>query len=390
MSQSTHSNTPQPQADHPPTGPISVGIVGLGLIGGSLARALSSRAGARVTGLDRDADTIQRALADGVLSAGGRLPADPDAVPDPTDRTADVWQLLKSCQIVFVCTPVDDVIPTVMKVANVCPGLITDVASVKQPIMSGLALDRFVGGHPMTGSERHGYTHASDSLYENALYVLCVQPGSGLPLAQIDQLEQLIRQIGATPLRMTAQQHDQAVAAISHLPHVAASALSLLAARLDQGDLSRLAAGGFRDITRIASANPRLWADICHYSTPYLLPILDGYLELIQSFRDDLHEGNLDDLEKFFYQAGYYRSTLPVDGRGALINQSPLTVFIHDRPGELGRITTLLGEQGINISNVRIRESRAYEGGVLQLLIASSDQAAKAAWILREAGYACD
>lgn len=389
MSLSIYKELPVEQADRQAR-PIEVGIVGLGLIGGSLARALASRAGARVTGLDRDADVIDRALAEGVLKAGGVLNSANDTLSDQPNNPDDSWHLLAPCEIVFVCTPVDDVIQMALQAARVCSGLITDAASVKQPIMSGLVLDRFIGGHPMAGSERRGYAHASESLFENALYILCVRPGSQLPLDRMEQLEQLIRQIGATPLRMSAEAHDQAVAAVSHLPHVAASALSLLAARLDQGDLARLAAGGFRDITRIASANPRLWTDICQHSAPYLVPILDQFLELIQSFRNDLYTKDTAGLEKFFFQAGFYRNTLPVDGRGALISQSPLTVFIHDRPGELGRITTLLGEQGINISNIRIRESRAYEGGVLQLLIASSDQAAKAAWILEEAGYVCD
>ncbi len=359
------------------------GIIGLGLIGGSLAKALKRRAGVPVYGLDRDPTVIRTALDEGMLDAGAVLPGQLSA-------DTDASRLLAGCRVVFICTPAATVAGLAAQVADVCPGLITDVASVKQPIMDAVHVGRFIGGHPMAGSEKQGYAHSSESLLENAVYVLCLQPDSDLPVRLVQELEELIRRIGATPLRLNAAEHDRAVATVSHLPHVAAAALSLLAAETDHGSLARLAAGGFRDITRIASSDSALWAGISLESAQELLPVLDQYIDLLNGFRAALAGGDRLTLQRFFYQAAQYRNALPVDGRGALTAHSSLTVYVTDHPGVLGHITTLLGEHGINISNIRIRELRTYEGGCLQLLLPDSSQAARAAWLLKEAGYECD
>ena len=395
--------TANPGCENNPTAaPLRAGIIGLGLIGGSLARALHSRAGLDIVGLDTDEQTLRAALADGVLVAGGLLPSDSptgsqvgrilDANQDveKPEPTGDPWALLSDCAVVFICTPAATVADLVGRAAFFCPGLITDVASVKRPILDQISCDRFIGGHPMAGSERQGYAWSSETLLENAVYVLCVPPGSTLQYRDILWFESMIRTCGATPLHMDAADHDRAVAAVSHLPHVAAAALSLLAARADEGSLSRLAAGGFRDITRIASSDPALWAGISLQSRTELLPLVKSYAALLDEFSRALDAGDSKALYRLFFQAAQYRNALPADGRGALTAHSSLTVYIKDRPGELGRITTLLGENGINISNIRIRELRTYEGGCLQLLLPDSGHAVRAAWLLKEAGYECD
>ncbi len=366
--------------------PGRIGVIGLGLIGGSLAKALKRRAKLEVIGLDREWSVVKSAISEGVLSAGAVLPRLPSDLPEK--ETA--WQLLSGCEVVFICTPASTVPEIVEKAATYCSGLLTDVSSIKEPVMEKISLERFVGGHPMAGSERQGYAHSSETMLENAVYVLCTRPQSSLPIWQMQRLEDLIRQIGASPLHLDAREHDRAVAAVSHLPHVAAAALSLLAAKTDDGSLSRLAAGGFRDITRIASSDARLWSGISLESKRELLPILDHYIDLLNEFRQDLAADDQKALQRFFFQAAQYRSSLPVDGRGALSALSSLTVYITDKPGELGHVTTLLGENGININNIRIRELRTYEGGCLQLLLPDSAQAVRAAWLLKEAGYECD
>jgi prephenate dehydrogenase len=382
-----------------------IGIIGLGLIGGSLAKAFQRRAGLRVIGLDRKSAVIQAALADGVLSAGAILPALPEDIsrpgsfldPDSTDfpelsaGDAAAWQTIAGCEFVFVCTPPPAVPGYVKLAARFTRGLLTDVASVKQPIMGQLKLDRFIGGHPMAGSERTGYKYSTESMLENAIYVLCPQPGQ--PAEGRDglaRLEQLVRLTGAFPLILDAAEHDRAVAAVSHLPHAAAAALSLLASRTDRGSLSCLAAGGFRDITRIASSDPALWTGISLENARELLPALDHYIEILVGFRTSLSERDRDALMQYFQEAAQYRNSLPADGRGAMAAYGSLTVYVDDKPGVLGRVTTLLGEHDINISNIRIRELRPYEGGCLQLLLADGGQAARAAEVLKEAGYECD
>lgn len=363
-------------------------VIGLGLIGGSIARALHSRAGMPVIGLDTDPTVVRQAIADQVLTDGAAISAD---ISEISDREHTAWELIRSCDIVFICTPVSTVAALANKASEYCDGLITDAAGIKQPVLDQIPGDRFIGGHPMAGSERQGYAFSSESLFENAVYVLCLRPDSNIPYTTVQRLERLIRQIGAIPLLMDAHEHDRAVATVSHLPHVVASALSLLAARLDDnGLITRLAAGGFRDITRIASSDPDLWRGISLESRAELLPVLELYQALLDSYIDAIRTGNSDLLYQLFFEAGHYRDQLPVSGRGALSAHSVLTVHINDQPGELGLITTLLGNNGINISNIRIREQRHYEGGCLQLLLPDGREAIRAAWLLKEAGYVCD
>ncbi len=363
------------------------GVIGLGLIGGSIARALQSKAGIPVVGLDIDRSVIDTAKSQNVLASGGVICPD-DSSGAVADRQA--WLLLQDCDVVFVCTPAHTVPRLIRLASDFCPGLLTDVASVKQPIMDQVAPDRFIGGHPMAGSERQGYLFSAETLLENAVYVLCLHPETRLPYTTIRRFEALIRLIGATPVMLDAAEHDRAVAAVSHLPHVAASALSLLAARSDEGSLTRLAAGGFRDITRIASSDPLLWAGISLDSRRCLLPTLQDYIAILNEYARAIEEKDQTALHRLFYQAAQYRNSLPVDGRGALVAHSMLTVYVSDKPGVLGQVTTLLGENGINISNIRIKELRTYEGGCLQLMLPDGNQAVKAAWLLKEAGYVCD
>ncbi|NLW10673.1 MAG: prephenate dehydrogenase/arogenate dehydrogenase family protein [Clostridiaceae bacterium] len=376
-----------------------IAIVGLGLIGGSLARRLSAR-GCAVTAFDIDASALDAALAQGAAADGAVWPQQrADAEPSEISTTAhtlakgensDVWSSLDQCEVVFVCTPPEYVAGAVRLLRSFTNAVITDVASVKTPVMNSVDDLRFVGGHPMAGSEKTGFDNSSESLLENAVYVLCIPSNSSLRVPELKRLEQIIALTGAYAMELEHESHDRAVATISHLPHAAASALCLLAARQGDDVLARLAAGGFRDITRIASSDSRLWAAISLQSGASLIEQIDGYIDLLGEFRQALSAADRAGLERFFYQASWYRESLPTDGRGALSAQSSLNVYVNDRPGELGRITTLLGGAGINIVNIRIREFRAYEGGCLQLLLPDSSQAVRAAWLLREEGYDCD
>lgn len=367
--------------------PRCVGIVGLGLIGGSLARALKTRAGIeRIIALDRDAASLQQAAADGIADQTCLLP---DQTPDTID-----FSVLSPAELVFICTPVHTVAAMINRISEFCMGLLTDVGSTKAAVCAAVQARNFVGGHPMAGSERVGYGASSAGLFENAVYVLCTDYSaqSRQPELQpmLRQLTAVVRSIGAFPLYLSPEDHDRAVAAISHLPHVAASALTLLAARSDQGVLARLAAGGFRDITRIASSDADLWTAICLSASPALLPLIEHYRETLAEFADALRQADAPALRQLFAEAADYRNNLPIDGRGALESLSTLTVYVPDRPGELGQVTTLLGQHGINIRNIRIRDFRTYEGGCLQILLPDSRQAKDAADLLKEAGYAVD
>ena len=365
-------------ADDCMAGRISrIGIIGLGLIGGSLARAIKQKAKVPyIAAMDTSAASGACALSDGVIDAF--------SVPE------EGYSIFEGCDIVFLCTPLPVIVDLVPVLSKMDIGILTDVGSVKEPVMNAVHLSNFIGGHPMAGSERQGYSCSNLSLFENALYVLCVGDNCMVPASALRDLEELIHIIGASPVRMTAHEHDKRVAAISHLPHIAASALSLLAARLDDGQLAALAAGGFRDITRIASSDPALWAGITQASSPVLIPVLSMYIDLLKQVQKELEKKDTRAVEAFFAQSAFYRNSLPTGGRGALDATASLTVYLEDKPGALGIITTLLGHKNINIRNINIRNYRTYEGGQLHLLLGDSAQAVEAYSLLTEAGYVCD
>lgn len=354
-----------------------VGIIGIGLIGGSLAKAFRRKANVPyIAAMDTDEDAGKCAMAEGVI----------DAFCLPSEG----YRIFDGCSIVILCTPFDSISRILPELTQLNIGILTDVGSVKEPVMHAVSAPNFIGGHPMAGSERQGYACSLPTLFENALYVLCIGDNCTVTAAALRDFEELIVKIGANPVRMSAHEHDRRVAAVSHLPHVAASALSLLAAHLDDGQLAALAAGGFRDITRIASSNSALWAEITQASSPSLVPILEMYIDLLVQVKNQLAGGDRRGVEDFFAQAAYYRNSLPTNGRGAMDATSSLTVYLEDKPGALGSITAILGAQNINIRNINIRNFRTYEGGQLHLLLGDSAQAVEAYSLLKEAGYECD
>lgn len=360
-----------------PRGFTRVGILGLGLIGGSLAKAMRRKAGVpSVVAMDTDPEAGKLALEEGVI--------------DVFARPEEGYSIFEGCDLVLLCAPLPVIVEILPELAGLNIGILSDVGSVKEQVMDAVTLPNFIGGHPMAGSERHGYQCSNATLFENAMYVLCIGDNCTVSAAKLEEFEALIRAIGAAPVRMKPEEHDRRVAAISHLPHVAASALTLLAARLDDGQLGALAAGGFRDITRIASSDATLWADITAGSAKRLVPILTQYIDLLSAVREQLAGGDRRAVESFFKQAAHYRNSLPISGRGALDATSSLTVYLEDKPGELGSITTLLGKENINIRNINIRNFRTYEGGQLHLLLGDSAQAVRAYSLLKEAGYECD
>lgn len=354
-----------------------VGILGLGLIGGSLARAFRTKALVPyIAAMDTDAASGAKALSEGVI----------DAFALPSEG----YSIFDGCDLVLLCTPLQVIVQLLPELSRLSIGILSDVGSVKEPVMSAVKLPNFIGGHPMAGSERQGYACSIATLFENALYVLCVGDNCTVPASALRDYEELIVSIGASPVRMAAHEHDKRVATISHLPHIAASALSLLAARLDDGQLAALAAGGFRDITRIASSDPSLWSGITQASSPVLVPVLGLYIDLLRQVKEELERNDTRAVEAFFAQGAFYRNSLPTSGRGALDATASLTVYLEDKPGALGSITMLLGAKNINIRNINIRNYRTYEGGQLHLLLGDSAQAVEAYSLLKEAGYECD
>ena len=375
---------------------VRIGVVGLGLIGGSLAQGFRRVfPDARIVGVDRKPAVLERILSDGTLDEA-RLFGDEGGADD-------AFSVFAPCDFVFVCTPVHLTAAHAARVARFCRGVVTDVGSCKSVVMRDVAAlpeaasMRFVGGHPMAGSERVGYAFARPNLFENAIYVLCT-PETATAAAErdADTLAALVSAIGALPVRLDAVEHDRIAALVSHLPHVAAAALSAVAARegaalRDPDRVKQLAAGGFRDITRIASSNPDLWAGISADNVAQLLPALDAYLRLLSDYRARLAAAAGPDrsaLAALFEEGRAFRDSVATGGRGLLEGSATLVVTIDDRPGALAGIASVLGTRGIGIRNLNIVNSRVYEGGCLHVQI-DERQLDEARRVLEEAGHEC-
>lgn len=369
---------------------LKIGIWGLGLIGGSLAKALRRRGDGlaeqeleleQLTVFNRTAEAVRLALAEGVADRGF-------VVDSAQDFSPAVIAALKDLDLLFLGLPITQLEDYCHSIAQHTDALLTDVGSVKQPVMDVTRSLRFIGGHPMAGSERQGYAVGSSHLFENAPWVLCA-PDAEESLQFFEDLfllNRLAKAVGAVPLEMTAEHHDRAVAAISHLPHVVAASLVRQLARAGDPIMKSLAAGGFKDITRIASGDPELWTGITRSNKAALADCIDGLVADLNAFKQDLLADEAKSLKEFFELGKTQRDALPEAG-GALSAPALLVVDVQDQPGELAHITRILGEKNINIKNISLQDARQYEGGVLRLYLADGLQRDRAAQILAADGY---
>lgn len=286
-----------------------IAILGLGLIGGSLALALQEKALAEeIIGLDRNEESIQTALEKGAIKWG----------------TTDFIQGVKDADLVILATPVG-VIKEVLQqiILYLKPGcIITDVGSTKQKVVEEVEKLLppqifFVGGHPMTGSEQSGMKAAKGSIFQGATYL--VTPTEKTNQQALIALKELIGCLGCQVIEMSPQEHDLAVASVSHLPHIVAVSLVDLVGRLSIGNanLLNLAAGGFRDTTRVASSHPIMWRDICLTNKEGLLEIIEQFEDvLLETKKIILQEDNEEILLDKLVQAKKIRESIPVCQKG--------------------------------------------------------------------------
>jgi prephenate dehydrogenase len=273
---------------------LKIGIVGLGCIGGSVALALKGKKGvSEIIGIDHDAKTLLAAQSCGAVNRS----------------SASDYGILAPCAIVFICVSPQEVPVEAAKAAAACDGIITDTASTKQPIMEavmGKGISRFIGGHPMAGSERKGFTAAKKDLFDGAVYVICRGDASK---KDVDTLKAAILLTGARPIEMAAERHDMAAALASHLPHVQASILCSLAMAGGK-ESAQLAAGGFRDMTRVASGDPQMWADILISNAAAMDRVLLDAAMMNEKVRGFISSADHRGLAEFLAQARSFREKI--------------------------------------------------------------------------------
>jgi prephenate dehydrogenase len=327
-------------------------VIGLGLVGGSVALGLKQR-GWQVHGDDARPDTIARALELGVIDGAG---LEPDA------------------EITFVAVPVLAIADSVKRALAETTGLVTDVGSVKAPVTAACVDERFIGGHPMAGSELDGLDGADGDMFSGAIWVLT--PDDNTPDQALAVMSGVIRSLGAEVVALTAERHDQVVAVVSHVPHLTAATLMQVASdRAEEHNaLLRLAAGGFRDMTRIASGHPDIWLDICTQNRTAIVTALDGLIDRLTTIRQVVDDDDRDALEAALSSARDARTNLP--GRVAHPeNVAEVRIPIPDRTGAAAEVFTLAADLGVNIANFEVVHMPESNRGVAVVLVdaASSD-----------------
>jgi prephenate dehydrogenase len=321
-------------------------VVGLGLIGGSVALALSAR-GWTVTGEDADPDRVEAAVRMGAIAAGG---LDPDA------------------SLTFVATPASAVPDLVKQALASTSGVVTDVASVKAPVAAAVTDERFCGGPPMAGSELDGLDGADAAMFEGAVWVLT--PTAATSDTTFATVARVVSDLGAEVVALPPERHDALVAVVSHVPHLAAAALMTMADERaeEHAALLRLAAGGFRDMTRIAAGQPGLWIDICAENRPAIVEALDALVDRLGQLRRAVADDERDALLTELTRARDARINLP--GRVAQsAEMAEVRTTIPDRPGAAAEIFTLAAELGVNVTDFEVYHSAEGQRGVLILLI---------------------
>ena len=331
----------------PTGGARRAAVAGTGLIGASIGLALK-RSGWLVTGDDHDPERARRALD---LHAIDRIGVDPHA------------------EITFVATPVGVVADVARRALRDGGGVVTDVGSVKGPIVAAVGESRFIGGHPMAGSEQEGVEGADPDMFVGATWVLT--PTADTDPTAYALAHAVVSSFGAEVVAVEPARHDALVAVVSHVPHLTAAALMTLAAEGAQqhAALLRLAAGGFRDMTRIAAGHPGIWPDICATNAEAIVTVLDDFQGALGSLRDAVARGDRAALLDTLERAHVARRNLPGRSAARADELVEFRVPVPDRRGVLAEVTTLCSELGVNIEDIETAHSLEGDKGVLVFLV---------------------
>ena len=355
-----------------------VGFIGLGLIGGSIAKTIKKKyPDTTLIATARHADTIQEAHDFGTIENDTLLP-----LSDFAD-----------CDYIFLCTPVQQNLIYLKELKSVIKPscIITDVGSVKSDIHKAVtALDieaNFIGGHPMCGSEKTGFFNATEYLLENAYYI--ITPTAKTAPAQLEDFHALVKSLGSVPMILDYEKHDFATAAISHLPHIIASSLVNLVSDLDdeQETMRTIAAGGFKDITRIASSSPVMWQNICLSNQEQILKLTDCYIHALQNIRSSVADAKSDDIISFFRNAKDYRDSIDIVDNSLIPRSYVLYIDVADEAGAIATIATILATEKVSIKNIGIIHNREYVDGVMKLELYKEDDEKKARELLIQNRY---
>ena len=357
---------------------LTYGFIGLGLIGGSIAKAIKNAdKDSRIMAYTPHKETVDKAHAEGTID----LPL------------YEIGPEFSDCDFIFLCAPVElnnDNLKALLPHLS-AKTTVTDIGSVKSSIhqvVKELGLEsQFIGGHPMAGTERIGYSNSKPGILENAYYIITKTEFSSKE--RLDAYTELVRMIKAIPLVVPYEQHDYITAAISHVPHVISASLVNLVKNSDGKDqlMKTIAAGGFKDITRISSSSPIMWKQICMTNSYNISDLLGSYIDSLMDIKLAIDEKDEDKIMNFFESAREYRESFIDTSSGPIKKVFTIHVEIVDRTGNLAKVATLLSDNMINIKNIGIVHNREYERGTLRIEFHSSEDQLKAKELLTVSGY---
>ena len=355
-----------------------IGFIGLGLIGGSVAKALRKYyPDYEIIAFDKNRETLALAVEEDIIHTA----------------CSSIDDNFRECSYIFLCAPVSCNTAYLSQLKDlITPDcILTDVGSVKTSIheeISALGMEEnFIGGHPMAGSEKSGFANSKAHLIENAYYVLT--PTDKISPEKTEAYRDLVASLKAIPIVLNYREHDFITGTISHLPHIIASTLVNYVRDTDTKDelMKALAAGGFKDITRIASSSPVMWQQICLKNRSNISRILDGYIASLERAKELVDAGNETGLYSLFETSRDYRNSMPNSSAGPIKKQFAFYCDIIDEAGGIATIATILASNNINIKNIGIIHNREFEEGALKIEFYDEASSVKAASLLQKYHY---
>ena len=357
---------------------LTIGFVGLGLIGGSMAKAIKRvHPDYKIIAYNRTLTALTAAKSDNVVDIA----------------VSEIDETFATCDYIFLCTPVElnSLFLEKLKPIRKDSCVITDVGSVKshihQAVINLCMEDVFIGGHPMAGSEKTGYENSNAYLLENAYYA--ITPTTKTSKEALDGYSALVKDMGAIPVVIDYETHDYSVAGISHLPHVVASSLVNFVknADTDAETMKMLAAGGFKDITRIASSSPTMWQQICMTNGDKICSLIEKFKESLNSFEEAIKSSDEKLIYNLFDESKEYRDSINTTSKGLMSKTFVINCDIIDEKGAIATIATILAINDISIKNIGIIHNREFEQGVLRIELYDNDSMEKAISLLEKHRY---
>lgn len=329
-------------------------IIGLGLIGGSLALCIKKEhKDAVIIGYDINQEQARLAKMLGVID---------EIAIHIDDGAADA-------SLIIIATPVSTTESILQKLAELPLNpklIITDTGSTKNDVVKSASCLKdkgitFIGGHPMAGSHKSGVSAAKEILFENAFYL--ITPDEDIHPSKVEILKKWLIGTKAKFITVTPANHDYLTAIVSHFPHIIAASIVHQTERLSENEslIPRLAAGGFRDITRIASSSPEMWKDILLHNREILIELLSQWQNEMNGVKELLKSKDSEALYSYFQSAKQFRDGLPSGEKGAIPSFYDLFVDVPDYPGVIAEVIGYLAKENISITNIRILETREDE-----------------------------